>query len=298
MFREHNHTHGRACGRSNEKVILAGFALTAGFMVVEAVGGWLSGSLALIADAGHMLTDSVALALAWAGFRFGRKPADHSKTFGYFRFEVLAALANAVFLFILTVLIGCEAFVRLRHPVEVMALPMLAVAVLGLAVNGMVFYILARGDKEHLNVKSAILHVLGDLLGSLGAVTAAVIIWLAGWTAADPILSLLVCLLILRSAWGVLKNAFNILMEGTPPDIDLEIIENSIAGVPNVEEVGHIHIWSITSNKAMITMNVSVFNEKEAMDTVRRIKKKLEHEFGIHHSTIEVGPVGCPLQIS
>lgn len=289
----HSHDHSHLHTSNNEKVVLISFLLTFSFMIVELIGGWISGSLALIADAGHMLTDASALALAWAGFYFGRRKFDSKKTFGYFRFEVLAALLNAITLFALTIWIGYEAYQRFHQPAEIMALPMLSVAIIGLLVNCIVFYILTRGDKEHLNIKSAILHVLGDLLGSIGAIVAAIIIYFTGWTPIDSILSIFVCLLILKSTWSVLKNAINILMEGTPAGIDIREIKKHLATLPNVVEIDHIHVWAITSGKVLATMNVAVGDQSLSVKTIKRIKTELAKKFNIMHSTIEIGSAQC-----
>ena len=217
-------------------------------MLVEVAGGLLSGSLALLADAGHMLTDAAALALAWAGFRIGRRAADARRTFGYMRMEVLAGLINALTLFALVAWILFEAVRRLRQPVEVLSGPMLVVAVIGLLVNIAVFAILHRGDRDHVNIRGAMLHVIGDMLGSVAAIAAAVTIRVTGWMPIDPILSVLVCLLILRAAWSLLRSASHILMEGAPPDIDVEDIRRHLIDtVPGVAEVQHVHVWSITS---------------------------------------------------
>ncbi len=292
MPHEHHHHHKI----SNEKAIKISFFLTFSFMIIEVIGGLLSGSLALIADAGHMLTDAAALALAWAGFYFGRKSSNGQKTFGYFRLEVLAALINALTLIGLTVWIGVEAVERFENPVEVMAVPMFAVAVIGLLVNCFVFLILTKSNQEHINIKSALLHVLGDLLGSIGAIAAAIIIYLTGWFPIDPLLSILMCVLILKGAWQVLNNALHILMEGTPQGIDIKEIEKSLKKIKNVESICHIHIWSITTGKPMATLNVILKDEKDIIKTIVLVKKKLAEDFGIDHSTIEVGTNTCSLK--
>ena len=194
------HSHAPTVSASNERVVFIGFLLTSVFMFAEVIAGVMSGSLALIADAGHMLTDSAALLLAWAAFRFGRLASDNQRTFGYMRLEVVAGLINAVTLFALVGWIIYEAIQRFMTPHEVLAGPMFVVAVLGLVINVVVFFVLSRGDKEHVNIRGAMVHVLGDLLGSVAAIAAAVTIWLTGWMPIDPILSVLVSLLVLRSA--------------------------------------------------------------------------------------------------
>ncbi|WP_443197892.1 cation diffusion facilitator family transporter [Pseudoalteromonas sp. GABNS16G] len=218
----HDHDHTPKVTGANERKVLLSFFLIFGFMIVEAVGGVLSGSLALLADAGHMLTDAAALALAYAAFRFGRRPADSKRTFGYLRFEVIAGFLNAVTLFVIVAWIAYEAWERLQAPPVILAGPMMIVAVLGLLVNVLVLWIMTRGETEHVNVKGAILHVMGDLLGSVGAIVAAVVIYLIGWTPIDPILSVLVAALILRSAWKLLAKSIHILLEGAPEDASPE----------------------------------------------------------------------------
>ena len=271
---DHDHAHGYGHGHApsvsstNERVVLTGFVLTAGFMLVEVVGGVLSGSLALIADAGHMLTDAAALLLAWVGFRIGRRASDARRTFGYMRFEAIR---------------------RLRTPGEVLAGPMLAVAVVGLAVNVVVFWILHRGDQSHVNIKGATLHVLGDLLGSVAAIVAALVIHFTGWMAIDPILSVLVCLLILRSAWALLRGAFHILMEGTPPDVDIAVLRRHLLdAVPGVAAVDHVHVWSITSGRVLATLELDLVEGAEPARVVPAVKRALAERFAIQHSTVEV----------
>lgn len=306
----HSHTHeGHACTASrgvhghahiapgtNEKVVMIGFLLTFAFMLVEFVGGYISGSLALMADAGHMLIDASALALAWAGFYFGKKPINSQKTFGYLRLEVLAALFNSLFLFGLTLWVGYEAVLRITRPVEIMAGSMFIVAVLGLLVNALVFYILNKGEKDHLNIKGAVLHVMGDLLGSVAAIGAAVVIYFTGWAPIDSILSIFVCVLILKNVWRLFKNAFDILMEGVPSNIDISKIKERVMQVRGVKSVCHIHIWALTSGKVMATLNISVKNERRIIPTVQTVKRVLAKEFGIIHVTVGVDETACVLE--
>lgn len=215
---EHDHDHAPTVTQSNERNVLIAFVITFTFMLVEVVGGVLSGSLALLADAGHMLTDAAALALSYASFRFGRHHADTKRTFGYLRFEVIAGFINALTLFAIVIWIAYEAWLRFRQPHDVLAVPMLVVAIVGLLVNIVVFWILTRGDSEHVNIKGAALHVMGDLLDSIGAIAAAVVVYFTGWTPIDPILSLVVSVLILRSAWALLKkNRCAFCWRGHPP---------------------------------------------------------------------------------
>lgn len=293
----HNHSHdhhayhsydrGEASG--NERKLLWGFLITFSFMIVEAVGGHLSGSLALIADAGHMLTDAVALGLAWLAFRIGRRTADRKRTYGYMRFEVIAGFVNALTLLGIVVWIGYEAIERFRNPPEILAGTMLVVAIVGLFVNLLVFWVLSRGDKEHVNIQGAILHVMGDLLGSVGAIGAAIVIYFTGWTPVDPILSILVALLILRSAWRLLGNSLHILLEGAPDGADpAEIKKKVMEQVSGLVSVHHIHVWSITSGKILATLEVCPAKGVSLPILVADVKDVLREHFNIDHATVAI----------
>jgi cobalt-zinc-cadmium efflux system protein len=283
------HSHAPEVSAANERVVLIGFLLTAGFMVAEVVAGLLSGSLALIADAGHMLTDAAALLLAWAAFRFGRRASDGKRTFGYMRLEVVAGLINAVTLFALTGWIIYEAIQRFMTPHEVLAGPMFVVAVLGLVINIAVFLVLARGDKEHVNIRGAMVHVLGDLLGSVAAIAAAITIWLTGWMPIDPILSVLVSLLILRSAWMLFRGSLHILMEGTPGNVVIEDLSRAlVAEVPGLAAVRHVHVWSITSGRPVATLEIVLTPGANAGAVTQGVKAALVAEYGITHATVEI----------
>ncbi len=285
----HDHSHAPTVTASNERTVLLALVLTAGFMVAEVIGGLLSGSLALIADAGHMLTDAVALGLAWAGFYFGKRAATSTKTFGYLRLEVLAGFVNAVTLLLLVAWIAWEAVGRLLAPSPVLAGPMFVVAVIGLAVNVGVFLILRRADTEHVNIQGAMLHVLGDLLGSVAAIVAAVAIYFTGWTPIDPLLSVLILLLILRSAWSLLNQSLHILLEGAPADIDVEVLRRHlIEKVQGVSSVDHIHVWSITSGMPSATLEAAIEPDADARTVTQAIKHELSEKFGIGHSTVEI----------
>jgi cobalt-zinc-cadmium efflux system protein len=286
---DHDHSHAPRVTASNERTILLALILTAGFMIAEVIGGLLSGSLALVADAGHMLTDAVALGLAWAGFYFGKRAATSTKTFGYLRLEVIAGFVNAVTLLLLVAWIAWEAVGRLIAPSPVLAAPMFIVAVIGLAVNVAVFLILRRADTEHVNIQGAILHVLGDLLGSVAAIVAAVAIYFTGWTPIDPILSVLILLLILRSAWSLLNKSLHILLEGVPADIDVDALRRHLIGkVQGVSSVNHIHVWSITSGMPSATLEAVIVPGADARTVTRAIKRELSEKFGIGHSTVEI----------
>ncbi|MEP7455893.1 cation diffusion facilitator family transporter [Phyllobacterium sp. SB3] len=286
---DHGHDHSPKITADNQRKVLIAFLITFTFMIVEVIGGLLSGSLALIADAGHMLTDAGALALAYAAFRFGKRAADERRTFGYLRFEVIAGLINAIALFAILVWIAIEAFERFRNPGEVLAGPMFIVATIGLLINIGVFRILTRGDKDHVNIKGAILHVLGDLLGSVAAISAAIIIYYTGWTPIDPILSVFVCLLILRSAWALLRNSLHILLEGAPENAAPEEIEQHLMKtIPNLAGVRHVHVWMITSGKALATLHVRPKDGADPRLVVKAVEAELVKKFEIEHSTIAI----------
>ena len=266
---------------------MIGFFLTFSFMIAEVIGGIMSGSLALIADAGHMFTDAFALALAWLGFYFGKKKSDKLRTFGYLRFEVLAGFINAVALLVLILWIGYEAINRIFNPPEISTLPMFIIAILGLIVNCAVLFVLNRGDKDHVNIKGALLHVIGDLLGSVAVIAAAIIIYFTGGTIADPILSIFVALLILRSTWALLKNTLHILMQGTPSEIDIDIIEKEIKQhIQGMKNVSHIHIWTLTSGKYIATLEVDIEEKEDMIKVSEAIKKLMSDSFGISHTTV------------
>jgi len=268
--------------------------LTGGFMVVEAVGGWLAGSLALIADAGHMLSDTAALALAWAAFRVARRPHDAKRSYGYHRFEIIVAFANGLALFAIAAWICVEAVGRLRAPVPVLGMPMLLVASAGFVVNLVALYVLRGGDRANLNVRAALLHVLGDLLGSAGAIAAAIVILATGWTPIDPILSILMTLLILRGAWDVTRRAGHVLMEGAPDGFDAAGLRTDLlAAVPGVADVHHVHAWMLNTERSLVTLHVRLAPAADAGAALAAIKVRLKERHGIAHSTVQIDHGDC-----
>ena len=295
----HSHLHGGHDHRprapaDGERRILWVLFLTGGFMVVEAVGGWLAGSLALIADAGHMLSDTAALALAWAAFRVARRPHDEKRTYGYHRFEILAAFVNGLVLFAIAGWICFEAIGRLREPVPVLGAPMLAVAVAGLVVNVVALLVLRGGDRANLNVRAALLHVLGDLLGSIGAIAAAIVILATGWTPIDPILSIFMTLLILRGAWDVTRRAGHVLMEGVPEGFDAAAMRADLMStVPGVADVHHVHAWMLNTERSVVTLHVCLAPAGDPATALAAIKLRLKERFGIAHSTVQIDPGDC-----
>lgn len=284
-----------AIDRTTERRLVIAFAVVVLFMIVEAVGGWLAGSLALLADSGHMLTDALALALTYAGFWFGRRPADPRRSYGYRRFEVLAAWVNGILLSGIALWIMVEAALRLlsRHPVA--AIPMLAIAMTGLLANVFTLWLLGHGASDHINMRGAILHVVSDLLGSCAAVIAALVILGTGWTPIDPLLSLVIALLILRSAAILVRSATHILLEGTPDEVDLERMREEVSrDIPEVADVHHVHAWSLTSGHPMLTLHASLTEGADKDAVLRAIKEKLSLAFKISHSVIQVETGPCP----
>ncbi|WP_076408920.1 cation diffusion facilitator family transporter [Shewanella sp. UCD-KL12] len=289
---EHKHDHsapGHSHGSGNQKAVGIAAVLTGTFMIAEVVGGIVSGSLALIADAGHMLTDFVALSLAWFAFHLAKRPASWQATYGFDRFSVLAALVNGLSLFLIAAWICFEAYKRISEPVEVLGGTMLLVAVGGLIVNILAFWILARGEKDNLNIKAALLHVAGDLLGSVGAIIASIVIIYTGWTPIDPILSVFVAIIILRSAWHVVKESGHILLEGAPRGFDRrQLIEALETEIIEVVKVKHVHAWSITQERPMATLEVDVSEGADISQVKLAVKTLLKERFAIAHSTVEI----------
>lgn len=283
------HSHAPKVNQSNRRRVGLAAILTGLFVVVEIVGGVMSGSLALLADAGHMVTDFAALAMAWGGFVIAQRPANWRHTFGYDRFSILVAFVNGLTLFAVAVWIVCEAAQRLTAPGEVLAGPMLYVAIAGLVVNLLVFWVLMGADRDNLNIRGAMLHVLGDLLGSAAAILAAIIIMTTGWVAADPILSVLVALLILKSAWGLVKDSAHILLEGAPDEVDTRAIAaDLVATIDGLDAVEHIHAWSITPERPMLTLDAYVGEGVRLGPINRAIKARLLDAFNIDHATVDV----------
>ncbi|MDJ0749710.1 MAG: cation diffusion facilitator family transporter [Woeseiaceae bacterium] len=292
---DHGHAHVHEAGASNLKRVLVALVLTGTFMVVEVIGGIISGSLALLADAGHMLTDTMALALAAVAFHVSKRPADGNLTFGYQRFQILAAFVNGLSLLLVVGWILYEAVARFIAPREILGGTMLLVAAAGLFVNIISFAILYRGDQENLNIRGAALHVAGDLLGSVAAIVAAIVIIYTGWTLIDPILSVAVAALILRSAWALVKRSAHVLLEGAPDWLDVgDMQQRIVANVPGVNEVHHVHVWGLTPQQLMMTMHVAIGDDVASQSAVvRGVKAFVRKEYGIGHSTIEIEIDGC-----
>lgn len=287
----HGHDHSHADGG---RLLGVAFLLTASFMVVEFAGGLLSGSLALVADAGHMLTDAAALALAWSATRIAARPADPRRSFGYQRLRVLAAFVNGCALLFIVAWIAFEAVQRLFSPVEVDARTMLWIGSIGLAVNLVVFAMLRRGDEHDMNISAATLHVLGDLLGSVAAIIAACIILWTGWLPIDPLLSLLVGALIVRSALSLVRRSAHILMEGSPDWLDVAELRSTLEEhVPAIREVHHVHAWLVGPQDILLTMHAAVAADANHAVVLKETQAVLAQRFGITHATIQLEAEGC-----
>jgi len=286
----HDHEHG--AGEGNWRALALVLALTAGFTVVEIVGGLLTGSLALLADAGHMLSDNLSLGLALFAAWLAQRPATPNKSFGYRRAEILAALANGVTLVAVSIWVFVEAYSRLKEPPEVLGGPMLVVAALGLLVNAAGAIILYRSGGESLNVQGAMRHVFADALGSVGAIVAAAVIILTGWRYADPLISVAIGFLILGSSWKLLKDSTNILLEATPPDLDAAAVGQKMASAEGIVEVHDLHIWTITSGFPALSAHVLVGRHEDCHARRRELEDILAREYGISHTTLQVDHIG------
>ncbi|MFG6159426.1 cation diffusion facilitator family transporter [Halomonas sp. 1390] len=293
MAHDHHHHHSHHAtphtGLDSQRRLFWAILLTGGFMVAEVVGGILSGSLALLADAGHMLTDTAALALAWFAARISRRPADEKRSFGYHRVQILAAFVNGLTLIAIVVWILIEAIRRLLSPVEVTGSTMLVIAGLGLLVNVVVFAILHFGDRENLNIRGAALHVLGDLLGSVAAIVAALVILATGWMPIDPLLSMLVALLILRSAWKLTRESGHILLEGAPAGVDPSALRREIPEqLEAVCNVHHVHVWSLTPGRHLVSLHAAIDEGEDRQAALLAIRSLLVERYGLSHATIQL----------
>ncbi len=287
----HNHSHGHAHS-SNKKVLMISFIIITSYMIIEAVGGFLTNSLALLSDAGHMLSDSVSLVIALLAFQLGEKAASYSNTYGFRRFEIIAAMINGATLILISLYIIYEAIFRFANPPEVATTGMLLISIIGLLVNLAVAWIMLRGgDTEHnLNMRGAFLHVISDMLGSVGAIIAAILIMVFGWGWADPLASVIVAILILRSGYFVMKEAFHVLMEGTPKSVNIEVLIEDIEKTEGIQSIHDLHIWSITSELHALSCHAVVDSEltvAESEAILRSIEQELEHK-GISHVTIQL----------
>jgi cobalt-zinc-cadmium efflux system protein len=289
----HSHSHGAASRRTDSRALAFGLLITTVFMIAEAIGGWISGSLALIADAGHMFTDASALALSLTAIWLARKPAERRRTYGLYRAEILAALINAVTLFVICGFIFYEAYHRFITPPPVESRWMLGIAVMGLIANGLTFFVLWRSGGESLNLRGALLHVIGDMLGSVGAIAAALVIMFTGWYAADPLISVIIAVLIAGSAWHLLYETLRVLLEIAPKHIRPVEVENALSALPGVAEVHDVHVWTITSGMDAVSGHLRLTDDdistERLQDVLARAYKALE-PFNLEHVTLQVEP--------
>ncbi|WCR58627.1 MAG: Zinc transporter ZitB [Wolbachia endosymbiont of Ctenocephalides felis wCfeF] len=281
----HNGEHSAA----ESKRLIYSIIIVAITMFMEIVGGIISNSLALLSDAGHMLTDLFALVLSWVAHRFSAKKSDLQRSYGYHRLQIIAAFVNGLTLFLIAAIIIIESIKRFIFPVNVEWQIMLMIATLGLIANIVVFFVLHSKCESNINIKSAVLHVIGDILGSVAAILASIIIMLTGWQIVDPILSVFVSVIILNSGYKILKNSCHILLEGTPEGISAEEIKSELVSkLPEVVDVHHIHAWSLSDNYFIITMHAKIKRSVQHTDILYGIKKILLDKFEIAHSTVEI----------
>jgi cobalt-zinc-cadmium efflux system protein len=293
MSGEHGgHDHGIA--QAPERALHWALLLTGTFMVAEAVGGFLTNSLALLSDAAHMLTDTAALAIALVAIRIGKRAADARRTFGYARFEILAAAFNAVVLFLVALYILWEAIERFRNPPAIQSTAMMVIAVIGLVVNVISMRLLRGGSEAGLNVKGAYLEVWSDMLGSVGVLMAGATIALTGWRPIDPIIAVLIGFWVLPRTWILLRDSLNILLEGVPPGVVLQDIEDEILATPGVTGVHDLHVWAVSSGKAVLTAHV-VRADAEITDSalLAHVRARLIDRFRIHHATLQLEATLC-----
>ncbi|WP_374681894.1 cation diffusion facilitator family transporter [Accumulibacter sp.] len=279
--RGHAHAHGSATGKN----LLLALALTLGFSVVELIAGWHSGSLALLADAGHMVTDGASLGLSALAAWLAARPPSRRHTYGLGRVEFLAALINALSMVAVVFVIGSEAWQRLQHPGSIDGATVSIVAVLGLLINLVVAWVLSRGERN-LNVRAAMLHVMGDALGSVAAIAAGVVIWLTGWTPIDPLLSILIGGLILASSVGLLREALHATLDGVPFTMNIDLVGQALAAVPGVSEVHDLHVWPIASERLALSAHVLVDNLVSWPQTLHLLRAVASDQ-GIDHVTFQ-----------
>ena len=288
MNRHHNHGHAYGVSRHKEVVRLKWvLTITLVFMVAEIVGGFFSRSLALLADAGHMFTDVAALSLSLFAMRLAQRPPSKTKTFGYVRLEILAALINGATLLVIACLILIEAWQRLRSPVEINGIMMLSIAILGLGVNVVGAALLRSHAHDNLNVRGAYLHVLGDLLGSVGAIVAGVIILTTGWAPADPIISVVIALLILYGAWKLVREAAEVLLEAVPTHVDMDVVLNALRSIEGLDEVHDVHVWTLTSGFVALSAHGVIDDPARHTSILDEIRARMA-EYGIVHITFQI----------
>lgn len=286
----HQHSGGHSHSRtSNKKLLLIALFITVSFMIAEIVGGVIANSLALISDAGHMFSDAFSLALSLIAMKLATRPASASRTFGFYRFEILAAFLNGVTLAVISLIIFYEAYHRLLEPPTVQSSIMLWTAIIGLLANLGSAGILMKGDtKGNLNLRSAFLHVLGDMLGSVGAIIAGLLILLFDWYIADPIISIIVGVLVLISGWRVTKESVHVLIEGVPNHVDMDELKQQLHSVDGVIGLHDLHVWTITSGLESLSCHIVIASNKNAQEILLTCKQVIQDRFGIHHVTLQL----------
>lgn len=283
----HGHAHQVSASGKNKKPLLIVFCLTFFYLIVEVIGGLWTGSLALLADAGHMFTDVAGVGLALLAIRFAEKPASPERTFGYYRVEILAALINAVVLIFISLYILYEAYERFKNPPEVQSLGMLAIASIGLVINIVGVLILRSGSKESLNMKGAYFEVLSDMLTSIGVIVAGIIMLTTGWYYADPLISAGIGLFIFPRTWALLKDAVGVLLEGTPSDVNIAALREALTKVEGVAEIHDLHVWSLTSGVNALSVHAVLADGAEHDDVLTRLHDRCTKDFKIAHITAQ-----------
>lgn len=293
MSTGHSHDQVRT---GNEKMLWIALALTTTFLIAEVIGSLVTGSLALLSDAAHMFTDAVALAISLAAIQIGKRVADRKRTFGYYRFEILAAAFNATLLFMVAIYILYEAYQRLRTPAEIQSTGMLIIAVMGLLINLVSMQLLRAGSKESLNMKGAYLEVWSDMLGSIGVIAAAILIRFTGWNWVDSLVAAGIGLWVLPRTWALLKESINILLQGVPKGIDLEVIESALLAVDDVNKIHDLHVWSLTSGKNVLSVHVVADLSRRTAQEILTEIDGVVHGFSIAHTTIQIEADGFHTQ--
>lgn len=287
-----SHGHVTSAAGRNKKSLAIVFGLTSFYLIVEVVGGLWTGSLALLADAGHMLTDVAGVGLALLAIWFAEKPASPERTYGYYRVEILAALTNAVVLILISLYILYEAYERFKNPPEVESAAMLGVAAVGLVINIIGMYILRAGSKESLNMKGAYFEVLSDMLTSIGVIVAGVIMLTTGWYYADPIISAGIGLFILPRTWALLKDAVGVLIEGTPADVDLPKLRESLEKIEGIVGIHDLHVWSLTSGMNAMSVHAVIIGDDQHDAVLTRVHEHCTKNFKISHVTVQTECAG------
>lgn len=283
---DHDHAHNHSHSHANTRILVIAVILAFSFALIEALSGWLSNSLTLLSDAGHMVADALSLVLAAFAAWIANKPPSKQHTYGLGRAEVLGAWISSLFVVIVGIAITVEAFNRFKSPPEVAGKVVAGVAIAGIIINLLIAWILSRGE-SNLNMRAALLHVFGDLLGSVAALVAGIVIAFTHWTLIDPILSIFICILILISSFRLLRETLLVLMEGVPPHLDLQEVEEQMKTIENVMAIHDLHIWTLTSGKFVLTAHVEVNNMSNWESALTKLRELLAHKFAIHHTTLQ-----------